>query len=139
MKKLERMLLINWHYISKQMIEFSNINFLTGKNGSGKSTIIDALQLLLLGDTRGNFFNKAANDRTERTLEGYLRGEIGDDGDTGYKYLRSGKFSSYIVCEFYDTVTRKNFCIGVVFDVYNESGFEHKFLCLMEVFQKMNL
>lgn len=78
MKKLERMLLINWHYISKQMIEFSNINFLTGKNGSGKSTIIDALQLLLLGDTRGNFFNKAANDRTERTLEGYLRGEIGD-------------------------------------------------------------
>ena len=109
------------------MIEFSNINFLTGKNGSGKSTIIDALQLLLLGDTRGNFFNKAANDRTERTLEGYLRGEIGDDGDTGYKYLRSGKFSSYIVCEFYDTVTRKNFCIGVVFDVYNESGFEHKF------------
>lgn len=127
MKKLERMLLINWHYISKEMIEFSNINFLTGKNGSGKSTIIDALQLLLLGDTRGNFFNKAANDRTERTLEGYLRGEIGDDGDTGYKYLRSGKFSSYIVCEFYDTVTRKNFCIGVVFDVYNESGFEHKF------------
>ena len=73
MKKLERMLLINWHYISKEMIEFSNINFLTGKNGSGKSTIIDALQLLLLGDTRGNFFNKAANDRTERTLEGYLR------------------------------------------------------------------
>ena len=64
MKKLERMLLINWHYISKEMIEFSNIYFLTGKNGSGKSTIIDALLLLLLGYTRGNFFNKAANDRT---------------------------------------------------------------------------
>ena len=105
MKKLERMLLINWHYISKQMIEFSNINFLTGKNGSGKSTIIDALQLLLLGDTRGNFFNKAANDRTERTLEGYLRGEIGDDGDTGYKYLRSGKFSSYFMIRLQERIS----------------------------------
>ena len=89
MKVLKRMLLINWHYINKQMIEFENINFLTGKNGSGKSTILDALQLLILGDTRGNFFNKAANDKTDRTLEGYLKGEIGDDGDVGYKYIRN--------------------------------------------------
>ena len=89
------------------MIEFSNINFLTGKNGSGKSTIIDALQLLLLGDTRGNFFNKAANDRTERTLEGYLRGEI-------------SALESYLT-----------FTMRVALNI--------NFLCLMEVFRKMNL
>lgn len=127
MKILKKMLLINWHYINKQIIDFDNINFLTGKNGSGKSTIIDALQLLILGDTRGTFFNKAANDRTDRTLEGYLRGEIGDDGDSGYKYIRNGRFSSFIVCEFYDKVIRKSFSLGVVFDVYKDGSIEYHF------------
>ena len=124
------MLLINWHYVNKQMIDFENINFLTGKNGSGKSTILDAMQLLILGDTRGTFFNKAANDKTNRTLEGYLKGEIGDDGDTGYKYIRNDRFSSYIVCEFYDKVTRKYFSLGVVFDVYKDSDIENHFFSL---------
>ena len=115
MKILKRMLLINWHYINKQMIDFDNINFLTGKNGSGKSTILDAMQLLILGDTRGTFFNKAANDKTDRTLEGYLKGEIGDDGDSGYKYIRNGRFSSLIVCEFFDSVTRKKLFVRCSF------------------------
>ena len=130
MKTLKRMLLINWHYINKQMIDFENINFLTGKNGSGKSTLLDAMQLLILGDTRGTFFNKAANDKTNRTLEGYLKGEIGDDGDVGYKYIRNDRFSSYIVCEFYDKVTRKYFSLGVVFDVYKDSDIENHFFSL---------
>ena len=130
MKALKRMLLINWHYINKQIIDFENINFLTGKNGSGKSTILDAMQLLILGDTRGTFFNKAANDKTNRTLEGYLKGEIGDDGDTGYKYIRNDRFSSYIVCEFYDKVTRKYFSLGVAFDVYKDSDIENHFFSL---------
>lgn len=130
MKKLTKMLLINWHYISYEIIEFDNINFLTGKNGAGKSTILDAIQLLLLGNQRGNFFNKAANDKAGRSLEGYLRGEIGDDGDVGFKYLRPGRFTSYIVCEFFDTVTRKNFCIGVVFDLYKEANRDDQFFYL---------
>jgi uncharacterized protein YPO0396 len=74
MKLLQKLLLTNWHYIERELIEFSGINFLTGKNASGKSTIIDALQLLILGDTSGSFFNKAANDNSQRTLRGYLRG-----------------------------------------------------------------
>lgn len=127
MKLLKRMLLINWHYINKQMIEFSNINFLTGKNGAGKSTILDAIQLLMLGDTRGTFFNKAANDKAGRSLEGYLRGEMGDDGDVGYKYKRDGRFSSYIVCEFYDYEKRKYFQLGVMFDLYKDSETEGHF------------
>ena len=44
MKKLMRMLLNNWFYFKKQVIEFKNTNFLTGKNKAGKSTIIDAMQ-----------------------------------------------------------------------------------------------
>ena len=89
MKKLTRLLLINWHYFWKELIEFDTINFLTGANAAGKSTIIDAIQLLLLGDTSGHFFNKAANDKSARTLKGYLWGEIGDDGDAGFRDRKS--------------------------------------------------
>ncbi|SFQ30725.1 ATP-binding protein [Caldicoprobacter faecalis] len=130
MKKLTRLLLINWHYFWKELIEFDTINFLTGANAAGKSTIIDAIQLLLLGDTSGHFFNKAANDKSARTLKGYLWGEIGDDGDAGFRYLRSGRFTSYIACEFYDDFKDNWFTLGVVFDCYDDGTFEHRFFIL---------
>jgi hypothetical protein len=36
MKKLKKILLINWLYFSKQLIEVEDINFLTGKKRSRK-------------------------------------------------------------------------------------------------------
>ena len=101
MKKLTRLLLINWHYFQHQMIDFGTINFLTGKNTVGKSTIIDALQIVLLGEIRSSAFNRAASKKSERTLKGYLVGALGEDIDTGVRSLRAGRdFSSYIVAEF---------------------------------------
>lgn len=130
MKLLKKMLLIKWYYIEHEIIDFDSLNFMTGKNGSGKSTIIDALQIVLLGDTRGNFFNKAANDKGGRTLDGYLKGEISDDGDIGIKSKRSGRFTSYIALEFYDTVEKKSFTCGIVFDSYKDLPTEHMFFIL---------
>ena len=69
MKKLKKILLINWLYFSKELIEVGDINFLTGKNGAGKSTVIDALQIVLLGETNSRNFNQAANEKSQRTLE----------------------------------------------------------------------
>ncbi|MEZ0536645.1 ATP-binding protein [Caldicellulosiruptoraceae bacterium PP1] len=133
MKILKKALLINWHYYWNELIEFDTINFLTGKNASGKSTLIDALQLLLLGDTSGYFFNKAANDKSQRTLKGYLKGEIGDDGDIGYKYLREGRFTSYIACEFFDYTKKSSFTLGVVFDCFDDETYDHKFFILDDI------
>jgi len=124
------MLLINWHYIKYQVIDFADINFLTGKNGAGKSTIIDALQLVLLGDTSGYYFNKAANDKSQRTLKGYLRGEVAEDAETNTIYLRNDDFSSYIVLEFFDQEKDEHFCLGVVFDCYRDGSHEHRFFYL---------
>jgi len=133
MKLLQKILLINWHYIRHELIELKQINFLTGKNGAGKSTIIDALQVMMLGDTSGYFFNKAANDRSNRTLKGYLRGEIAEDRDTSTVYLRGDDdFSSYIVLEFKDTVELTSFSLGVVFDSYRDGDFKHRFFYLKE-------
>lgn len=132
MKQLTRMLLVNWHYIDHQVLDFASVSFLTGKNGAGKSTILDALQLVILGDTSGHFFNKAANDNSRRTLLGYLRGEVAEEEERGLVYLRSGQFSSYIVAEFTDTVKKQFFCFGVVFDSFPEGDHQHRFFQLNE-------
>lgn len=130
MKILKKMLLIKWYYIEHELIQFDTLNFMTGKNGSGKSTIIDALQIVMLGDTRGNFFNKAANEKGGRTLDGYLKGEISDDGDIGFKSKRNGRFTSYIALEFFDNVERKSITCGIVFDSYKDAPTDHMFFIL---------
>lgn len=127
MKTLKKLKIINWHYFWNETIDFGGINFLTGLNASGKSTLIDAIQVLLLGDTSGRFFNKAAMDKSNRTLKGYLRGELGDNLDGGFHYLRNGRFSSYIAMEFFDDKNATSFTMGIVFDIYDDGEEEHRF------------
>jgi len=131
MKRMTKLLLIHWHYFVHETIEFGKINFLTGKNASGKSTIIDALQIILLGDTSGGFFNKAASGRGNRTLGGYLRGELGDDEDSGFKHLREGRFTSYIALEFFDEEKNSSFTAGCVFDVRSENDMQKLFFLIL--------
>ena len=131
MKLLKKLLLIHWHFFNYELVEFDKINFLTGKNASGKTTMIDALQVIMLGDANGrSFFNKAANEKSARSLKGYLRGELGDDGDAGFRYLREGRFTSYIACEFYDDARKSSFTLGIVFECYEDGSDEHRFFIL---------
>lgn len=127
MKVLRKMLLINWHYFHLEELHFDRINFLTGQNAAGKSTLIDALQVVLLGETSSSVFNKAANEKSERTIKGYLRGEMEDDGEAGYRYLRTGNFSSYIVLEFQDDVKNASFSAGAVFDAMEDGNHHYRF------------
>lgn len=127
MKTLKKMLLLNWHYFHQEEIHFDRINFLTGQNAAGKSTLIDALQVVLLGETSSSVFNKAANEKSERTIKGYLRGEMEDDGEAGYRYLRNGNFTSYIVLEFEDDVRDVSFCAGVAFDAMDDGNHNYRF------------
>lgn len=138
MKLLKRIRIINWHYFYNVTIDVETINFLTGENASGKSTLIDALQVVLLGDTSGRMFNKAANEKAGRTLKGYLRGEVGDDGEGAFKYLRNGRFSSYICLEFFDDILNTSFTIGIVFDSFDDGSEEHKFFILEDKIPECN-
>ena len=130
MKLLKTIKIINWHYFWNQTMNIEQIVFLTGVNASGKSTLIDALQVVLLGDTSGRHFNKAAAEKSNRTLKGYLRGELGDTLEGGFNYLRNGRFSSYIVLEFFDDVKEEYFNLGIVFDVYDDGSEEHRYFYL---------
>ncbi|SFU44541.1 ATP-binding protein [Alicyclobacillus macrosporangiidus] len=131
MKLLRRMLLINWHYMVHELIEFAPVTFLTGKNAAGKSTILDALQLVILGDTSGHYFNKAANDNAKRTLRGYLRGEVAEEEGRTIT-LREGQFSSYVVLEFSEERGRNPVCFGVVFDCMPDATYEWRFFSLAD-------
>lgn len=116
---LSRICLNNWHYIQHKTLSFhQGINFFTGHSGSGKSTVIDAMQIVLYANTDGRgFFNKAAADDSDRSLVEYLRGMINIGEDNRFSYLRNQNFSSTIVLEFKRTDTKECQCVGVVFDV----------------------
>ena len=124
MKKLKKILLINWLYFSKELIEVDDICFLTGKNGAGKSTVIDALQIVLLGETNARNFNQAANEKSQRTLDGYLRADMDENNPSS----RRGKdFSTFLACEFWDDVEGKPFVSGVVFDCRSDGSRQDRF------------
>lgn len=121
---LSRICLNNWHYIRHKTLSFhEGINFFTGHSGSGKSTVIDAMQIVLYANTDGRgFFNKAAADDSDRSLIEYLRGMVNIGEDNQVSYLRNADFSSTIVLEFRQTDTGECQCIGVVFDVETASN-----------------
>ncbi|WP_346908839.1 ATP-binding protein [Faecalicatena orotica] len=118
-KALSKICLNNWHYIDKKILTLNEgINFFTGHSGSGKSTVIDALQIVLYANTDGRgFFNKAAADDSDRTLIEYLRGMVNISENNESQYLRNRNFSSTIVLELEQTNTKEKQCVGVIFDV----------------------
>ncbi len=120
MKELTGIKLINWHYFTDVTLNFSGSTLLTGDNASGKSTILDAIQLVLVADLRQVKFNVSAHDETDRTLKGYIRCKTGADDSPG-GYLRQGDFTSYVVLEFYDTEKNSSFLVGCVIDAWGDS------------------
>lgn len=130
MKVFNKLLILKWHYIEHEMIELGNINFLTGKNASGKSTIIDAMQVILLGDTSGHIFNKSANEKSRRTLLSYVKGELTDNEEAGFNYLRNDDFTSIIAMQAYDNLKNKYFTIGIQIDMATDNTWEKSFFIL---------
>ena len=114
-KIFTRMCLNNWGGIEHKMLEFNEyVNLFSGKSGSGKSTVMDAIQVILYGSLSSNFLNKAADDaKNKRSVLGYLRGEQ-KDGSAN----RAGKdFCTTIVLEIEDTGTHTYSCVGMAFEV----------------------
>lgn len=115
MKKLVKVRLINWHYLSNETIEIKGNTLLTGPNASGKSTIMDAITYVLTaGDTA---FNLAANEKGKRDLRGYVKCKLGIDDK---EYLRNGDVSGHIALEFHDEKTDNYFTVGAVIDAFGD-------------------
>lgn len=112
MKTLKRIKLINWHLFSNQTIDINGNTLITGENASGKSTILDALQFVLVAGT--NKFNMAANESSTRTVESYARGKLGVEGK---EFLRNKDVVSHIALEFLNEESNTIEVLGVVIEV----------------------
>lgn len=107
-KILTRVQLINWHYFENERIAFHGSTLISGENTAGKSTILDAIQLVLTTNTRR--FNTAANEKGNRNLKGYVRCKIGNIGET---YIRKNVVPANVALEFYEEKEDRYFVIGV--------------------------
>lgn len=124
-KILTRVQLINWHYFENEIMSMHGSTLISGENTAGKSTILDAIQLVLTTNTRK--FNVAANEKGNRDLKGYVRCKIGNVGET---YLRKNTVPANVALEFYEEKTDRYFVVGVhMLSVDEESPVTTKWYC----------
>ncbi|MFR3895379.1 MAG: ATP-binding protein, partial [Merdibacter sp.] len=71
MIQLTKVRLINWYAFSHETAPIGQFTLIAGKNGNGKSVLLDAIKYAAYGDT---IFNKSSESKGSRTLYSYTRG-----------------------------------------------------------------
>jgi chromosome segregation ATPase len=105
---LEKIILKNWHAFTDNQFDISELSTLiTGMNASGKTTLLDAISVILDG-ANANDFNVAVKDEGERrTISGALHYVV-----SGVP-KRNGKVTGLILAQFYDQSYNARFLNGV--------------------------
>ncbi|MDR0758673.1 MAG: AAA family ATPase, partial [Treponema sp.] len=120
---LERIRLVGWHYFEDELIGIGSRCLFAGDNGSGKSTIVDAIQYAMAADLRKARFNAAAGDRRSgRDLAGYVRCKIGSDTT---EYLRNDAVA-HVMLEF-SGGNGAGFSAGVCVEAFADSRLTEHF------------
>lgn len=111
---LKKVRLINWYGFTNVTAPIGYFTLIAGKNGNGKSVMLDAIKYAAFGDT---VFNKSSESKGSRTLSSYTRGLLDATAGT---YMRPAdkvpNVYSHIVEEFYDDVEEKSFLLGAVIE-----------------------
>ena len=111
---LKKVRLINWYGFSNVTAPIGFFTLIAGKNGNGKSVMLDAIKYAAFGDT---IFNKSSESKGSRTLSSYTRGLLDATAGT---YMRPAdkvpNVYSHIVQEYYDDVEEKSFILGAVIE-----------------------
>ena len=104
MRRLERVRLVQWYHFQDEVLPIGASCLLLGDNGSGKTTILDAIQVGLVADLSDVLLNRAANEKSRRALYGYVRWKIGaeDESRQGAVHFGRGACTSYVMLEFAD-------------------------------------
>lgn len=113
---LRQLRLVNWYGFTNTTAPIGLFTLIAGKNGNGKSVLLDAIKYAAYGDT---VFNKSSDIRGERsrTLVSYTRGLLDATANT---YMRPPeKFPNvytHIALEYYDEAAQKNFVLGTIIE-----------------------
>lgn len=114
MIELKKVRLINWYGFSNVTAPIGFFTLIAGRNGNGKSAMLDAVKYAAYGDT---VFNKSSESKGSRTLSSYTRGLLDATAGT---YMRPAdripNVYSHIVLEYFDEVEEKSFVLGAVIE-----------------------
>ncbi|MFN3634226.1 MAG: SbcC/MukB-like Walker B domain-containing protein [Rhizobium rhizophilum] len=135
MMELRRLTLVNWHLFDVEDIEVSGNFGILGENRSGKSTILDMVQVVLSGASRQYVrLNAVAGDggkgrsASKRTVLSYCLGTLGD-GD-----VRRPESLTYIALGFEDKQgIRPSVTIGLAIEARQTEASETilgRFVCI---------
>ena len=104
MRRLEAVRLVQWYHFQDELLPISASCLLLGDNGSGKTTVLDAIQVGVVADLSEVLLNRAANEKSRRALYGYVRWKIGaeDESRQGAVHFGRGACTSYVMLEFVD-------------------------------------
>lgn len=118
---LKKVRLINWYGFSQITIPIGFFTLIAGKNGNGKSVLLDAIKYALSGDT---VFNKSTENRGSRTVPSYTRGLLDATAGT---YMRPvdqmPNVYTHIVLEMEEVEIERHFILGTVIDTDSSNSF----------------
>jgi energy-coupling factor transporter ATP-binding protein EcfA2 len=118
MKKLNRIVLVNWYLLGAEEINIRGNTAIVGPTGSGKSSLLDAIQTVLTGASKRHLnYNASANDgkASGRSIRSYILGMI-DSGHANVKALGTRPrqdATSYLALVFEDSVTGNETTLGL--------------------------
>lgn len=92
---LTKIFLHHWHRFRHHIIPVEGSLYLAGHNGSGKSSVLDAIQLVIVADLIRVKFNRLADEHSARNLDSYVRGKMGEN-----RWLRDFDTIGYVALEF---------------------------------------
>jgi uncharacterized protein YPO0396 len=112
---LQAVRLVGWHFFEDATIRIGEATLFAGDNGSGKSTIVDAIQYALAANLGKVRFNAAAGEKKAgRSLDGYVRGKTGADSG---EYLR-GDSVAHVMLQF--DRNGSIFCAGICAEAFQD-------------------
>ncbi|WP_168226694.1 SbcC/MukB-like Walker B domain-containing protein [Rhodoferax sediminis] len=112
MKRLESVKLVQFLLYEQQEFRLEEITGLFGRNGSGKSSALDAVQIAMMGANKNLMhFNAQADAKSHqsRTLRSYCLGQYGDS----IEQCARPQATTYITLVWRDTETNEPVSMGV--------------------------
>jgi len=122
--------LYNWGTFNSSIFRITPAgatSLLTGANGSGKSTIVDALLTLLVPNIKRNYnLASGSEQKRERDEKSYVLGAWGrkreaDSSISKVEYLRSRDTYSILLAHFHDETNNQDVTLAQVFYFQNDS------------------